>query len=196
METMDLKNYQEQIKACRLCQEEFGFEPRPIVWGTSQAKIVQIGQAPSIHVHEGGIPFQDASGKKLIHEWYQLTEEEFYNQDFIYMTMMAHCYPGKAKQGGDKKPPLRCARRWLDEELSMIENQCYLIVGSYAKNYFFPAQSLEECVFTTQELYGKPAYVIPHPSPLNNRWIKKHPEFAERMGEIRTCIHQLIHDER
>ena len=44
----------EQLKrelcACRLCEGKFDHEPRAIFQGAQDAKIMQISQAPSIHV--------------------------------------------------------------------------------------------------------------------------------------------------
>lgn len=48
-----LRALQEQIRKCRRCQERFGFEPRPIVYGNPGAKIVHIGQAPASCLETG-----------------------------------------------------------------------------------------------------------------------------------------------
>ena len=60
-----LAHLQGQISRCRLCRDLFGFEPRPIVMGNQNAKIMQISQAPSKRVYETGLPFNDSSGKRL-----------------------------------------------------------------------------------------------------------------------------------
>lgn len=54
-------------------------EPHPIFQGSLDSKIFQISQAPSRRVMETGLPFNDASGKKLKQEWYQITDEQFYD---------------------------------------------------------------------------------------------------------------------
>lgn len=81
----ELAHIQNRILQCRLCQDAFGYEPRPIVQGNHNAKIMQISQAPSKSVHETGRPFYDASGRKLREEWYQISDEEFYNPDNFYV---------------------------------------------------------------------------------------------------------------
>ena len=92
----------EQIKSCNLCESKFGFKPHPIFLGNENSKIVQISQAPSATVHETLKPFTDMSGKKLKNDWYQITDDVFYNPDNFYIAALAHCYPGKDTRGNDR----------------------------------------------------------------------------------------------
>ncbi len=43
--------------------------------GNRDSVIMQISQAPSQKVMETGKPFNDASGRKLLKDWYQITRE-------------------------------------------------------------------------------------------------------------------------
>ena len=61
----DFEEIKKELLQCRLCENIFPHEPRPIFQGNPHAKIFQISQAPSIHVHESGLPFNDASGKPV-----------------------------------------------------------------------------------------------------------------------------------
>ncbi len=180
---------QEQIKKCEYCKEKFGFKPHPIFWGKQNSKIVQISQAPSKDVHNSMKPFTDASGKTLKYDWYQITDEEFYNQDLFYIGALSHCYPGKDKNGNDKKPPKICYTKWIKQELELLDNQIYIIIGSIAAKTFFPNTPFQELVFQNNTLNNKLAIVLPHPSPLNKKWLKDHPEFLQtRIKEIRKII--------
>lgn len=183
----------EEISSCRICREEFGFEPRPILFGNQNAKIMQISQAPSRKVHETGLPFNDASGKKLRREWYRIEDEEFYNPDNFYIVSTAHCFPGKAPGGGDKRPPKHCAGRWLRREMELVNNEIYILVGGVAAEVFFPGRKITELVFEDHVIGGKPAYILPHPSPLNVKWFRDHPEFEQtRIPEIAACVHRIL----
>ena len=182
-----------EIQKCEMCRELFGFEPHPVVWGNAHSKIVQISQAPSLKVHESGKPFTDQSGKTLKMEWYQLSDEEFYDEDHFFIAALAHCYPGKDKRGNDRTPPKCCFKRWVKQELKLVDNELYIIVGAKAAAVFFPDEKFENLVMNNQLYNGKKTLVLPHPSPLNRRWIKSHPEFTEkRLPEIRKIIHQII----
>ena len=181
------KALMKEIKHCRECQSVFEHDVVPIVWGHQNAKIMQISQAPSLKVHQIGRPFSDQSGKKL-RVGYQIDETTFYNQDNFYITSLAHCYPGKSQYGGDKKPPHICYEKWLFKEMDSVHNQIYIIIGSYAAKVFFPDQTLDDLVFNDQMIHGKRTFVLPHPSPLNRGWIKKHLDFQDRMKEISRVV--------
>lgn len=185
---------QEDIRNCRLCKDLFDFDPHPIVFGNRNSKIMHISQAPSQSVYHTGKPFHDLSGKKLREEWYQIQDETFYNPDNFYIVSIAHCYPGKNPKGGDRLPPTDCAKRWLTQILPLVDNDIYLLVGSTAAKYFYPKQKFIDLVFQNNRLNGKPTYVLPHPSPLNIKWFRDHPEFINhRMIEIRQVIHEVLH---
>lgn len=181
------------IKNCAYCKDRFGFIPRPIIWGKKNSKIVQISQAPSNNVSKTLKPFTDMSGKTLKYDWYQISDEDFYNKDNFYIGALAHCYPGKDKNGNDKQPPRCCLEKWVFKELQVIENEIYILIGAKAAKAFFPEEDFSSLVFKNNYWNGKLTLVLPHPSPLNKRWLKEHPNFLEeRIFEIRDIIHSTI----
>ena len=188
-----LEELKSELRQCRECQDLFGFEPRPVCMGNRCAKIVQVSQAPSIHVHNTGRSFNDISGRKLREKWYCISDETFYDPDLFYITSVGHCYPGKSKHQGDNPPPKICAQKWLRREVELVNNKIFILVGKAAADFFFPKRDFAELVFSDQEIKGKAAYVIPHPSPLNVKWFKDYPEFEkERVLTIREAVHRLI----
>lgn len=190
---MNFDSLKKDILSCDFCKEKFGFQPHPIFFGNENSKIVQISQAPSKKVHETFKPFNDLSGKKLREEWYQITEEEFYNPDHFYIVSLAHCYPGKDKKGNDRMPPKECYQKWLKKELTFIHNKIYIFVGAKAASAFFPNTTFDELVFKNHFYNGKLALVLPHPSPLNIKWLKDHPAFLkERIVEIRKIVKNTL----
>lgn len=183
-----------EIQTCRVCAAQFSHEPKPIFQGMPSAKIMQISQAPSKKVMESGLPFHDMSGKKLKQEWYEISDEVFYQPEMFYISSIARCFPGRNQRNHDLPPVKACAQRFLNRELELVHPQLYLIIGSYAARYLFGReQTLEELIFHDQELMGKKAYVLPHPSPLNQKWLRDHPEFEQqRMPEIRSVLHKCL----
>lgn len=196
MENRNEKTYEQlrqEILRCRLCEERFGFEPHPVFQGNIHSKIMQISQAPSQTVHRTGKPFNDASGRKLREEWYHISEEAFYNPDNFYIVSIARCFPGKSPNGGDRQPPKSCAKKWLSQEMKLVDNEIFLLIGRYAADFFFPKQDFTSLIFEDQEINGKPAYVLPHPSPLNVKWFLDHPGFgAFRVPEIEKAVHRTL----
>lgn len=183
----------QEILRCRLCEERFGFEPHPVFQGNVHSKIMEIGQAPSRTVHLTGKPFNDASGKKLREDWYHISDEQFYDPDNFYIVSVARCFPGKAPGGGDRQPPKSCAKRWLAKEIELVDNELFILIGRYAADFFFPKRDFTSLIFQDLELNGKPAFVLPHPSPLNVKWFLDHPEFERvRVKEIESAVRQVL----
>lgn len=182
-----------EIRSCRECQARFGYAPRPVQRGARDAKIVQISQAPGAKVHESGIPFWDQSGKRLREKWYQISEEEFYNEHNFYFAMAAHCYPGKAKSG-DKLPPKVCWKKWGEQELALLEQpRLILVIGAQAASRLFPGEDFTKLVFEDLVYNGVRCFVLPHPSALNRRWFAAHPQFEkERVPAIRQAVWKAL----
>lgn len=190
---MKFEELKKEILKCKMCEEKFGFEPHPIIFGNRKSKIMQISQAPSQNVHITLKPFNDPSGRKLRSEWYMISEDTFYNPDNFYITAMAHCYPGKSKSGGDRQPPIACAKKWLKKEIDILDNELYIIIGGKSAKFLFPNENFKSLIFKNNKIYGKTAIVLPHPSPLNIKWFKDNPEFLEsRLSEIRKTIHMVL----
>lgn len=196
--TMSLAEFQQRLKGCRYCRDVLGlgFEPRPVVWGKERAPIVIIGQAPSLSASLCGRPFSkdlekpDASGRRII-SWLGVTEDVFFDQEIFYITGVAHCYPGRGK-GGDLPPPRVCAEKWLEEELSYLSPKIFIVLGRYAASWAFPKMSFEELVFGELRFKGKPAVVLPHPSPANRGWLKKHPRVERRLVVLREIVRRVL----
>jgi len=196
---MNFEEFQRKLKQCRYCREKLklDFEPKPLVWGNEKAKIVQISQAPSFNAGKCGRAFSqdenipDASGKKLL-EWYTLSKKEFYNPDNFYITAAAHCFPGKSRSG-DAKPPMACAEKWLWEELSFLNPKIFIVVGRLAAGFLFPDRDFKELIYADNVLLNKPAFVLPHPSPVNKKWLKDNPDFEKkRLKKIRESIKNIL----
>ena len=190
--TKDFQKLIHNIQNCTICQEKFGFKPHPIFLGNINSKIVQISQAPSRTVHETLKPFTDQSGKKLKYEWYKITDDIFYNPNNFYIAALSHCYPGKDEKGNDRMPPKICYEKWLKKELQYINNELYIIIGAKVAKVFFPKENFNELIFKNNYINDKLTIVLPHPSPLNIKWFKEHPEFDNRIEEIRKNIYDVL----
>lgn len=87
-----------KIRACTLCQSALPLEAKPIVQLNQNARILIAGQAPGIKAHNSGIPFNDASGKRL-QQWLGVDQATFYNENIFAILPMGFCYPGKGESG-------------------------------------------------------------------------------------------------
>jgi uracil-DNA glycosylase family 4 len=168
--------FQTALRACRACDLEH--EPRPLVWGHAQAPVAIVGQAPSRSGHLTGKPWNDASGKTL-RTWLGVDEATFYDPTRFYLTALAHCFPGKAKGGGDRLPPPACWDLWVKQELTYLRPRLWVLVGRQSAHKVLGVKDFTEAVFEDWQFDGVPAWVLPHPSPANRKWFKDHPSFAE-----------------
>ncbi len=166
-----------KVYACTICEKHLPLGPRPVLQLHPKAKILIAGQAPGKKVHETGIPFNDASGKRL-RQWLGITSEEFYDAKQIAILPMGLCYPGTGKSG-DLPPRKECEPAWrrpLLEYLNQLE--LTIVLGQYAQAYHFSNHhaSLTELVKNWQN-YWPDLVPLPHPSPRNQLWLRKNPWF-------------------
>lgn len=177
---LQMDNLVEKIRKCEICKDHLPLGPRPVVQLSSKAKIVIIGQAPGRRVHETGIPWNDASGKKL-REWMNVDDAVFYNPDIISIMPMGFCYPGKATSG-DMPPRPECAPLWHPQILKhFTSSPLLLLIGQYAQRYYLKKNckaSLTETVRSYQE-YLPQYFPLPHPSPRNQNWVTINPWFMK-----------------
>ena len=171
----------EKILRCEVCKDHLPLGPRPVVQLSNQSKIVIIGQAPGRRVHETGIPWNDASGKKL-RIWMGVDDATFYDPNIFSIMPMGFCYPGKAVSG-DMPPRPECAPLWHPKILKNIKGTpLILLIGQYAQRYYLKKNakaSLTETVRAYKEFL--PGYFpLPHPSPRNQYWVTINPWFMEK----------------
>lgn len=182
-----------QVRACRLCEDELPLGPRPVLQLSSTAKLLIAGQAPGSKVHASGVPFADASGRRL-REWLGLTEAQFYDAAQVAILPMAFCFPGTGK-GGDKPPPPRCAHTWRQPLLELMpKRELTIILGRYALDWHWPETSGRKLaeIIAEQNPARDVQLVLPHPSPRNNRWLKQHPWFEQQLPMLQQRVAQVL----
>ena len=181
-----------EIRACRLCAAHIP-EPRPVLRAQQSSRLLIIGQAPGTRVHASGIPWDDASGKRL-RNWLQLDPEEFYDESRVAIIPMGFCYPGKGKSG-DLPPRPECARTWHARLLSQLPGvQCTLLIGMYAQaHYAAPGfRNLTDRVANWRE-FAPEKFVLPHPSPRNQLWLQRNPWFeSELVPQMRSHVRAIL----
>lgn len=168
----------QEIAACKICEKMLPLDPRPVVSASKESKIVIVGQAPGIAVHNSGIPWDDPSGKNL-RNWLGVTAAQFYDPKRFALIPMGFCYPGKGKSG-DLPPRKECEPQWHQPLFeAMKEVKLVLLIGQYAQANYLGDKACSTLTETVRNYkqYLPNYFVLPHPSPRNNIWMKKNEWF-------------------
>ncbi len=183
----------DSIKACTLCAG-LPLGPRPIFQAHRSARILIAGQAPGRITHQRGMPFDDASGKRL-RSWLGISRDVFYDATKMAIVPMGFCYPGTGS-GGDLPPRSECAETWREPLLNRLRNiRLTLVIGRYAQRWHMPdqaAQSVTQLVSDWRAFWPQ-VLPLPHPSPRNNRWLSRNPFFeAEIVPALQKRVQTLL----
>ncbi|MCG9641481.1 uracil-DNA glycosylase family protein [Vibrio sp. Isolate34] len=187
-----------EIRQCTACEPHLSHGANPVIQAHPNARLLIIGQAPGIKVHESSIPWNDASGERL-REWLGIDSDTFYDKQKVAIVPMGFCYPGKGKSG-DLPPRPECAELWHQKVLQSLPNiQMTLLIGQYAQNYYLKERTTKTLTETVKnwQAWAPEFLPLPHPSPRNNIWLKKNPWFErDVIPYIRMHIseHLAYHD--
>jgi uracil-DNA glycosylase len=167
------------VRGCAICAVHLPLGPRPIVQLGAGARILIARQAPGRRAHAGGVPFADRTGDNL-RRWLGLDAATFYDPDVVAIVPLGLCYPGRGA-GGDLPPRPVCAPRWQARlRVFTPEVRLTLLLGRHAQAYHLGARrgaTLAETVRGFED-YLPGHFPLPHPSPRNGPWLRRHPWFA------------------
>ena len=167
------------VRACRACEAHLPLGPRPVLQAQEMARILVVGQAPGLRVHETGIPWNDASGERL-RAWMGIDPPTFYDASRIAIVPMGYCYPGRGS-GGDLPPRPECAPLWRDRLLAgMPAIRLTLLVGSYAQINALGPGRVSQRVRDFRS-YLPRYFPLPHPSWRSRIWAENNPWFSSEV---------------
>ncbi|MEM1346098.1 MAG: uracil-DNA glycosylase family protein [Pseudomonadota bacterium] len=169
--------------------------PRPIFRLRPSARLLIASQAPGARAHASGLPFDDASGRRL-RDWMGVDWDTFYDETRIAIVPMGFCFPGYDAKGSDLPPPKLCAETWRTRMLACLPNlELTLLVGQYAQRWHLgrgAGRSLTETVSRWREFEGG-LLPMPHPSWRNTAWLKRNPWFeADVLVHLRAEVARVL----
>lgn len=192
--TAELDTLLHEIRACRLCEAVLPRGPRPVLQASASATLLIVGQAPGTRVHESGVPWSDASGRRL-RDWLGVDEATFYDAARVAILPMGLCYPGRAGSG-DAPPRPECRRTWHPRLMPVLpEVRLTLLIGQYAQAHFLGARRGATLTQTVRDWRAfLPAFLpLPHPSPRNVAWFKANPWFEDDvLPALRLRVRQVL----
>jgi uracil-DNA glycosylase len=195
-----------QVRACRLCREtpRYGaalpHEPRPIIHGSTTARLCIASQAPGTRAHAAGKSFLDPSGVRL-RAWLGIDEATFYDETRVAIVPMGSCFPGHDAKGGDLPPRRECAEVWRPMIFrAMPQLELIIVIGQYAQAWHLGEEfqgGLTATVGRWREILHSPrrprVLPLPHPSWRNNGWLRKNPWFeAELLPVLRREVRTIL----
>jgi len=184
-----------EVRACTVCAQHLPLGPKPVVRGSTAARIMILSQAPGTAVHKTGLSFNDPSGDRL-RSWLGVDRATFYDESRFAMLPMGLCYPGRYERGGDLPPRPECAPLWHARvRAAMPAVEFHVVVGSYAIAHYLPSKpkrSMTETVRSWRDYL--PDYLpLPHPSWRTTAWERDNPWFAEEvLPELRRRVQALL----
>ena len=188
--TAELDHLLRDIRACRICEAQLALGPRPVLRAGAEARLMIVGQAPGAKVHSSGVPWDDASGRRL-RQWLGIDTDAFYDESRVAIVPMGFCYPGKAGSG-DAPPRPECRSTWHPRLLPLLPKvELTLLIGQYAQAHFLGARrkgSLTATMRAWRE-YLPSQLPLPHPSPRNVAWFKANPWFE---GEVLPTLRERV----
>ncbi len=181
------------VRSCTLCAPHLPHGTRPVVQLDPRARILVAGQAPGRRVHESGIPFDDPSGDRL-RDWLGLHRAQFYDPQVLAILPMGFCYPGTGSSG-DLPPRPECAPAWRDRLLAHLTSvRLTLVIGRYALDWHLAAGSrtVTDVVRDWRDRWPD-VLPLPHPSPRNQRWMKKNAWFEDEvLPALRERVQEVL----
>lgn len=192
-----LANLMAAVQACTVCSPHLPWGPRPVLQMHPDARVLIAAQAPGRKVHETGIPFDDASGARL-RDWLGLPPAVFYDAQQVAILPMAFCFPGRGRSG-DLPPRPECAQHWRERLMAQLTQvRLTLVIGRHAQRYHLPDAApvpLAQLVHDSQTTLWPEVVVLPHPSPRNNIWLKRHPWFESTLvPAIKPLVRRALSD--
>ena len=184
-----------EIRGCTVCAEHLPLGPRPVVRGSTTARLLIVSQAPGTKVHETGLSFNDRSGDRL-RQWLGLDRDTFYDERRVAIMGMGFCYPGRDAKGGDRPPRPECAPLWHARLLAeLVSVELTLLVGSYAIDYYLGADAKRSMTATVEAWrdYAPRFLPLPHPSWRTTLFEKRNPWFEKKLlPDARRRVKALI----
>src|SRR5688572_16514513 len=184
----------EAVRDCRACERHLPLGPRPVLRAGATARILIVGQAPGLRVHQTGIPWDDSSGERL-RSWIGVGKDVFYDESRIAIIPMGYCYPGRGN-GGDLPPRPECAQLWLEHLLARLPQiELTLLIGHHAQRHFLGGRrkpTLAETIGAWRE-YSPEFIPLPHPSPRNTPWLQRNSGFGRKLlPELRKRVEGIL----
>ncbi|MCM0599833.1 uracil-DNA glycosylase family protein [Periweissella fabalis] len=168
----------------------------PLYFVNPAAEIIIIGQAPGKKAQASQIVWHDQSGQRL-RQWLAVSDDEFYHSGKFAILPMDFYFPGKGNSG-DRPPRKNFAAKWHPQLIALMPQvRLIILVGTYAQKYYLHLNSKQTLTQVVRDYakYQPKYFPIVHPSPMNQRWLKKNPWFEmDVIPNLQKLVRNILGD--
>jgi len=149
----------EGIRRCTACLLWKNRELAVPGHGSSQAKIMLIGEAPGTEEDRQGLPFVGRSGKYLVE---MLTLANLHPED-VFTTSCVKCHPPQNRQPTSKELST-CKELWLEKQIELINPKIIVLLGKVALKSLLGDKDLRKLHGKIVTKDGRKYFITYHPS--------------------------------
>lgn len=126
--------------------------------GSSEAKIVFVGEAPGFHEDQQGKPFVGNAGKFLN---YLLGKIGLDRENVFITNVVKHRPP----ENRDPVPgEISACTYWLDKQMAILSPKIIITLGKWSLNYFLPNKKISEVHGQTVKIKDRVILPMYHPA--------------------------------
>ncbi len=150
-----IKAAAEKCKKCKLCEGRSRLVPGD---GSSEARIMLIGEAPGKNEDLQGRPFVGSAGKILAD---LLASIDLQRED-VYITNVVKCRPPMNR---DPLPEeISCCAEYLEQEVDIIRPELIVLLGRHAMEHFLPGLKISVDHGNPKRRGGQVYFPVYHPA--------------------------------
>jgi|GEM_PF-5466320 len=173
----ELEQITTELKICSNCDLHKNRKNVVVGNGVYNAKIMVVGEAPGAKEDDTGVPFAGDAGETLG----ELLSKASVERKDCYITNRIKCRPPENRD--PKQSEIMACQKYLDKEIEAVKPSVILLVGEKAANLVSSdkMENIHGKEFTYKNI---PAFVVYHPSGLNNKYINQREEDFHTFGEF------------
>jgi DNA polymerase len=153
-----LKKLNKKIKNCKKCPLWKTRKNTVPGEGSSEAKIMTIGQAPGREEDSQGRPFIGRAGK-FLNELFKVANIK---REKVFITSPVKCFPPKNRKPTPKE--IEACLPWLKKQIEIINPPKFILLGEVAFSVFFPDRKLSDYRGSWIKKDGKFYFPTYHPA--------------------------------
>jgi len=145
----EFEEIKKQILNCRKC-DLWKTRKNPVIGeGSTNAKIIFIGEAPGFNEDQKGKPFVGRAGKIF----YELLDSINLKRKEIYITNIIKCRPPENRN--PKQDEIKACSHYLDKQFEIIKPKIICCLGNFSTSYVMTKFNLKDKIQGISKIHGQ-----------------------------------------